>query len=93
MYFTLSQTQYLVLSLFGGLLVVAIIAVAFFSNRLSLFGSRDEQSDGEEDVKFPDGLREGHGHVPLFIILLTAGILLWGIAYVFAITKGWINVQ
>jgi hypothetical protein len=93
MYFSISQTQYLIIALFGGLLVVLILAVGFFSFRLSIFGTRREEEEEEKGHEFPDGLREGHNHVPLFIIFLTAGILLWGILYVLAITRGWIHVQ
>ena len=99
MYFTLSQTQYLILSIFGGLLLVAILIIAFWSFRLSLArrraaGKAESYTGADEDVlDFSDGIRESKRPMPLFVILLVAAILIWGVAYVLAVALGVLNVQ
>ncbi|MBM4047575.1 MAG: hypothetical protein FJ279_20915 [Planctomycetes bacterium] len=86
MYFTLSQIQYLALALLGGLLLVLVLVVGYWSFRLSL-SRRDPEEPGEVQ-EFPDGLSEGHRPMPLFITLLIVAILVWGVAYVIAVAVG-----
>lgn len=37
-----------------------------------------------EPTEFPDGLREGHGPVPVLLVALYAGLAIWAIVYVLA---------
>lgn len=90
MYFTLTQKQYLILVLFGGLLMIQILVIGYWSFRLTVRKEKEEDAEGNE---FPDGLREGNRPVPLFIVLLTGAVLIWGVAYVIAIALGGLDVQ
>lgn len=96
MYFTLSQHQYLILTVFGGLLFIQVLVLGYWSYRLSL-ARRDrhegETDETEEEREFPDRLREGSRPVPLFIVLLTGAVLIWGVLYVIAVAVGGLNVQ
>jgi hypothetical protein len=92
MYFTLSQTQYMILAVLGGVLLVIVLVVGYWSFRLSL--SRKREGDKIADIEsFPDGLKEGRQPLPLFITLLILAILIWGVAYVVAVSIGVLNVQ
>ncbi len=94
MYFTLTQMQYLMLAVFGGLLLVLVLVVGYWSYRLTL-RRKAEQEAAEEDVpEAADGaMQEGHKPVPLLIVLLFAATLVWAVAYVIAVALGGINVQ
>lgn len=90
-YFSLSQFQYLVLAVFGGVLLFLVLAIAYWSYRLGL--ARHDTDAAKAAAEFNDGLQEGHHPVPLFHIILTAVVLLWGILYVLAVMRGWLDVQ
>jgi hypothetical protein len=80
-YFTLVQSRHLALSLLGGLLLVTAIAVGYWSFRLSL--ARRESRPGDlPNTEFPDGIQEGREAVPLLVLLLIAGLLIWGTAFI-----------
>ena len=89
MYFTVSQTQYLVVALLGGVVFLVAVAVGFWAWRLTVTRVRDEG----QPLEFNDGLREGNRPVPLFVALLAAVIVLWGILYVLAVAGGGLHVQ
>lgn len=91
MYFTLSQVQYLALALLGGLLLVLVLVVGYWSFRLSL--SRRDPEQPTEVQEFPDGLSEGNRPMPLFLTLLIVAILVWGVGYVIAVAVGGLHVQ
>ena len=96
MYFTLTQMQYLMLAVFGGLLLVLVLVVGYWSYRLTLRRrTGQEAADAEQDVpEAADGaMQEGHKPVPLVIVLLFAATLVWAVAYVIAVALGGINVQ
>ena len=93
MYFTLSQFQHLMIALFGGLLLMLIIVVGYLSFRLTIRGPQKPVEEERKLYDFPDGLQESEHHIPLFVILLAAGILGWGVFYLIAIGLGWIHVQ
>ena len=86
MYFNLSQLQLIGLAILGGLILVAIFAVAYWSHRLNLASRKEEEdaSSSEEVHTFEDGLQEGHKPLPLGIIILIAGLLIWGVGYTLA---------
>jgi hypothetical protein len=90
-YFTLSQLQYLILALFGGVLLFILIALGYWSYRLSL--TRHDPKRDDRVMDFPDGLQETNRPVPLFMILLICFVLMWGVAYVIAIVGGILHAQ
>lgn len=95
MYFEMSQTQFLGLAILGGLLIVAILVIAFLSHRMN-FARRGEGQAAElheEGEEFPDGLRDGNKPIPLILHLLIAGLLIWGVVYTLAYAYGGLNVQ
>jgi hypothetical protein len=96
MYFTLSQKQYLILAVFGGLLLVNILVVAYWSFRLSLTRPDPDEEEAEEEFD-PDHLEGQVEHkdrpIPLFVILVIAAVILWGFAYVIAVATGGHPVQ
>jgi uncharacterized membrane protein len=94
MYFTLTQLQYLMLALFGGLLLVLVLVVSYWSWRLSL-KRKAANKTAEEEVSTAgeDEVSEGNKPVPLVIVLLFAATLIWAVAYVIAVALGGINVQ
>ena len=68
--------------LFGyGLLGFLALTLAHLSHELAC-GRR--RGPPEATVRFPDGLEEGHGPVPLFLVLLYAGLAVWAVLYVLA---------
>ena len=68
--------------LFGyGLLGVLALALAHLSYELAC-GRRPGSS--EATTRFPDGLEEGHGPMPLFLVLLYAALAVWAVLYVLA---------
>ncbi len=95
MYFTLSQIQYLILAVFGGLIMLLIMAVAYWSFKVGLMPRSETKPEEENETahEFNDGLAEGNRPVPLFIILVFLAVLLWGVMYVIAVIGGWIHVQ
>ena len=97
MYFTLSQMQYFMISIFGGLLLVLILFLVYWSYRLGTARSRaDAEPEETEEAgkeEFADGLEESHKPVPLVLTILIAAVLIWGIIYVLAIAMGGLNVQ
>lgn len=86
MYFNLSQLQLTGLALIGGLIVVVIFAIAYWSHKLNLSSRKESEEgiEGEEVHTFEDGLQEGNKPLPLVIILLIGGLLLWGVGYTLA---------
>lgn len=90
MYFTLTQFQYVGLAIFGGLLVIAIIAIAIWSYRLNLRTVEEQDADSEventreDSPEFADGLQEGSKPMPLILVLLIAFFIIWGLGYTLA---------
>jgi hypothetical protein len=90
MYFTMSQAQYLGLAIFGGLILIAIVAIGYWSYKLHLARKTPGEEQGvtvepeSGDEKYADGMREGHEPVPLLIILLIGIIIVWGVGYTLA---------
>lgn len=74
------QSRSVALVLLGGLLLVAGVAIAYWSFRLSL--SRREPGDPDAPREaFPDGIEVGSEPLPLLVILVIAGVLAWGTVY------------
>lgn len=93
MYFTLSQQQYLILVVFGGLVFIQVLVIGYWSFRRGAARPERQDEEIEEEREFPDGLRETNRPVPLFIVLLTGVVLIWGVLYVIAIAMGGLDVQ
>ena len=93
MYFTLTQMQFLMLALFGGVLLVLVVALGYWAWQLSLRRQAEAAEEEAETEEFADGLKEGHGRMPLLVTLVFAAVLVWAVAYVIAVALGGINVQ
>ena len=63
-----------------GLLGFLALTLALLGRDLAC-GKRDA---GHAPTRFRDGLEEGHGPVPLFLVLLYAGLAVWAVLYVLA---------
>ena len=64
---------------FGGIAVVILVILAYYSDRFTLPRRTGSPADVHE---FPGGLIEGRSPVPLVLVLLIMGIVAWGIAYI-----------
>lgn len=92
MYFTLSQIQSVVVVVGGGLLLVLVLAVGYWSAQLNLAKRRPEESLSEQ--KDEAGVPvSGDKPIPLFLILIIVACVGWGIAYVVAVAVGGLHVQ
>jgi hypothetical protein len=89
----MTQFQYVGLAVLGGLLLVAILAIAVWSYRLNLRQQEPQEADDpydvtidedEEGYEYPDGFREGEKPMPLILVLLVAFFIVWGIGYTLA---------
>jgi hypothetical protein len=68
--------------LFGyGLLGFLALALALTARELAC-GRRPDP--GQPNAKFRDGIEEGHGPVPLFLVLLYVALAVWAVLYVLA---------
>lgn len=72
-FFHQAQLEYVLLGLFGAAIIVFIIAFAMGS-------FRGVRRDGPVE-ELPDGLSEGTGPVPTFLIVLFVAFLVWGFIY------------
>lgn len=91
MYFTMSQIQYVGLAILGGLILIAVLAIAYWSHKLNLAARREGEPEPEADEsgeEFADGLREGHRPIPLVIMILIPVLILWGLGYTLAYALG-----
>lgn len=74
--------EHLILLLgFGGFGVLGLI-LALNARRFGLGAIRHDSKEHFEE--FPDGIKEGHGKVPLFLILLYLSLGIWAVLYVAA---------
>lgn len=89
--YTQLHWEHLVLLLgYGGLVFFGIV-LALTGRRLAV-GFHKWLHKGEEHYEeFPDGLREGHGPVPLFLICLYASLVVWALVYIFGHGLGWLE--
>lgn len=76
-YFPLLDFQYTVLLIFFGLAFLILIWLAFAY----------EEREGEQKIReeYADGLKERNGPVPLLLIFLYLGFIIWAVAYVVVI--------
>ena len=73
-YFPLLDFQYTVLLIFLGLAFLMLIWLAFAY----------EEGEGKQEAreKYPDGIEERNGPVPLLLLFLYLGFIIWAVAYV-----------
>jgi len=76
--FALLDFQYTMLLIFLGLLASVLLLVAFGGNVL-FRGSQQEKKEAEE---YPEGLRVQNRPIPLILIVVYVGWIVWAVAYV-----------
>lgn len=80
-YLEIHREHLILVFLYGGLLFFGL-ALALGSKYFVLGRPTDTKKDHLEE--WPDGVKEGHGKVPLFLIVLYIGLVVWGLFYVAA---------
>jgi hypothetical protein len=76
--------EYLILLLgYGGLLFL-LIALTIGWSRLRPGGAQDAERATEHLETFPTNVREGHGRIPLFLIVLYVSVVIWALVYIVA---------
>ena len=77
--------EFLILTLgYGGIGLLGL-ALALGARRWYLGWSEGgAQGKPEDHERFPDGVEEGHGKVPLFLALLYVVLALWALLYIAA---------
>lgn len=78
--YELLQTQYIILAIFGGVVLVTFLYIAINTFRIVRQKKEIEHLD-----QFPEGIKECHNPIPLFLIILYLAYFLWAIIYVGAI--------
>lgn len=78
--YELLQTQYIILAVFGGVILVTFLYIA-----INTFRTIKQKHEKEHVDEFPEGLKEGHKPIPLFLIILYIAYFLWAIIYVGAV--------
>ena len=82
-FFPLRNLQHFILYLLPALISVLLFAVGL---AYSHFGRKGKQEGLEiSDHVFPGGIREANGPFPLVLLLIIAGVVLWGFFYILAI--------
>lgn len=77
--YELLQTQYVILAIFGGIILVTFLYIA-----INTFRTINQKRD-EHLAEFPEGIKEGNKPIPLFLIILYIAYFLWAIIYVGAV--------
>ncbi len=75
------HNQHVILLVVFGALGLAWLVFAAYSKVLSIGRSEPKEEEWE---RFPGGVREGRGKIPLFLILLYIGLSIWAVIYVLA---------
>jgi hypothetical protein len=78
-FFFLQDYQHWLLSLFLGLVLSILIYLAFTAYTDSRTRAGEK---GEEEFTYPDGIRGRNFPIPVFIIFLFLGFVIWAILYV-----------
>ncbi|MEJ5376255.1 MAG: hypothetical protein WHX93_06730 [bacterium] len=74
-FFPVLDFQYVVLALFMGLGAVLVLWICF---RGYHGGEEERQQDLEH---YPDGIKAGRGPVPVLLVLIYVGFVLWALGY------------
>ncbi len=78
-FFFLQDFQHWLLGLFLGLILAILVYLGFTAYEDS--NARAGQK-AEEEVVYPDGIRGRNFPIPLFIVFLFLGFVIWAILYV-----------
>ncbi len=78
--YELLQNQYIILAIFGG-----VVLVTFLYITINTFRIIKEKNETDHINEFPEGVKEGHKPIPLFLIILYIAYFFWAIIYVGAI--------
>lgn len=85
-FFNLLNVQHLVLGVFPALVCIVLLGVAL---SVSHFGGPDADTrQSRVTGVFPDGIQERTAPFPLFLFLVIAGTVLWGIGYILMVGLG-----
>lgn len=68
---------------YGGLGFFAL-ALALGARQYVLGRPTDPEAEKNHVETFPDGIKEGHGKVPLFLIVLYVCLAIWAVCYITA---------
>ena len=82
--FPLFDFQIVVLLSFLGLIALLLLYIALTKITLPPVSGRGRQ----EPEQFPDGIETSQGPIPLILIFVYAGFLVWALAYVIIIAIG-----
>lgn len=77
-YFPLLDFQTVVLLIFFGLIILLLLCIAF-AGRVFSKGKKEREEEIEE---FPEGIQTMNKPVPLLLIFIYAGFIIWILAYV-----------
>jgi hypothetical protein len=80
-YFSLLDFQYVILLVFLGLTAIILLYVAFGSD-LFTSGRREKPQDLEN---YPDGIQVRNEPIPLILIFIYVGFVIWAVVYVLMI--------
>ena len=80
-FFSLLDFQYAMLLIFLGLIVLVLLYVAFYSH--DFIPGRGEKK--EEVEEYPGGIQARNKPIPLILIFLYLGLVVWALAYVVVI--------
>jgi hypothetical protein len=72
------QWQYFILAVFGGMILVIIL---FFGHQSGWLQVGKKKPKHDEVHEFPEGIKEGHGRVPVFILIIFLAVLIWAVIY------------
>mgnify|MGYP001546422716 CR=1 FL=1 len=70
--------------LFGyGFIGIFGLVFAIYAKKFAIGASHEDHDNKEEPLtRFPDGVEEGHGKVPMFLILLYIFLGVWVVVYI-----------
>jgi hypothetical protein len=80
-YFPLLDFQTVILLIFIGLIVLLLLYIAF-SGHPFLIGKKEGREKKEE---FPEGIQTTNRPIPLLLIFVYAGFIIWALVYVIVI--------
>jgi len=76
------HNEYLLYILLGGGLLTALLVLALYSGKWTIGSRRQDDPQQDDQVhEFGGGVREGHGPVPLFLVVMLVLFVIWAIGY------------
>ena len=81
-YIEMHREQLILLFMYGGLILLGL-SLAVGARSLAIgFKKKAKKGHHEELERFPGGVTEGHGPVPLFLIMLYICLAVWALVYI-----------